>query len=62
MQSLQQLTTELPCCLEQTERLEQLRALWMGFTILTAQAVREPPHGVDTPEDMEQLRSVVRVM
>jgi 3-deoxy-manno-octulosonate cytidylyltransferase (CMP-KDO synthetase) len=62
VQSLQRLTQEPPCRLEMTEQLEQLRALWLGFTILTAQAVKEPPHGVDTPADLEQLRSVVRVL
>lgn len=61
LSALERLTEESPCGLERTEHLEQLRALWLGFTILTAQAIREPPHGVDTPEDLLQLRSIVAV-
>ena len=60
--ALRRLTAEPPCELEAIERLEQLRALWLGFTILTAEACREPPRGVDTTEDLEELRSMVRVM
>ena len=60
--ALRRLTATAPCELELTESLEQLRALWLGFTILVAEACQEPPRGVDTPEDLEQLRSVVRVM
>ncbi len=60
--ALRQLTAEPPCELERIEQLEQLRALWLGFTILTAPACQEPPRGVDTPADLEQLRSIVRVM
>ncbi len=58
--ALFRLTAEPPCELELVEQLEQLRALYLGFTILVADACREPPRGVDTAEDLEQLRSMVR--
>lgn len=44
------------CDLERLEKLEQLRALWLGHSILVALAVEEPPRGVDTPEDLEAVR------
>lgn len=47
-----------PCALEQTEQLEQLRALWYGERIHVAGAVQRPGPGVDTEEDLhiaEQL-------
>lgn len=47
-----------PCWLEQTECLEQLRALWHGEQIHVADAVETPPHGVDTPEDLERIREL----
>lgn len=47
-----------PCALEDTEKLEQLRALWMGMTIRTALAARVPARGVDTPEDLEAVRAL----
>lgn len=45
-----------PCELEQAERLEQLRALWLGFRIVVEDAVEAPPRGVDTPEDLAEVR------
>ena len=44
-----------PSPLEQSERLEQLRALEDGFVIRAA-IVDTVPHGVDTPEDLEFAR------
>jgi len=44
--------------LEQTESLEQLRVLWHGFNIHTDVAIKPPPHGVDTPEDLAKLNLV----
>jgi 3-deoxy-manno-octulosonate cytidylyltransferase (CMP-KDO synthetase) len=41
--------------LELKEKLEQLRAMEMGMTILVALAVRQPGQGVDTEEDLERL-------
>jgi len=48
-----------PCGLEQTESLEQLRALWNGVRIHVADALQAPPVGVDTPEDLERVRRLL---
>lgn len=48
-----------PCALEQTEALEQLRALWHGVRIHVADALIAPPTGVDTPEDLERVRRIL---
>ena len=48
-----------PAPLEQTESLEQLRALWHGARIQVAVARETPPAGVDTPEDLERVRKAV---
>lgn len=40
------------CALETRERLEQLRALWNGWSIRVATAVQVPGPGVDTPADL----------
>lgn len=42
--------------LERLESLEQLRVLWYGERIHVAQAIAEPPPGIDTPEDLERVR------
>ena len=57
--ALQRLAAAPTCNIEQIERLEQLRALWIGFTILTAQACQPPPRGVDTADDLEAVRRLV---
>jgi len=38
------------CELEKLEKLEQLRALYMGAKIYVAETA-QAPHGIDTPED-----------
>lgn len=48
-----------PSPLEQRERLEQLRALEAGFRIDVA-LVNAVPLGVDTPEDLERARAMLR--
>ncbi|TWC38999.1 3-deoxy-manno-octulosonate cytidylyltransferase (CMP-KDO synthetase) [Pseudomonas sp. SJZ079] len=48
-----------PCCLEDTECLEQLRALWHGVRIHVADALQAPPAGVDTAEDLERVRRLL---
>lgn len=48
-----------PCWLENTEALEQLRALWHGVRIHVADALIAPPTGVDTPEDLERVRRLL---
>lgn len=45
-----------PSPLEETERLEQLRALWYGERIIVCEADRAPESGVDTPADLERVR------
>lgn len=41
--------------LENTEKLEQLRAMQSGVRIHVAEACSVPPHGVDTPEQLAEL-------
>lgn len=40
---------------EHIESLEQLRVLYHGFDIHVDIAHKAPPHGVDTPEDLDRL-------
>jgi 3-deoxy-manno-octulosonate cytidylyltransferase (CMP-KDO synthetase) len=47
-----------PSPLELRERLEQLRALELGMTIV-AEAVTAFPKGVDSPADLEAARQVL---
>jgi len=47
---LKRYIAEAPCALEKTEKLEQLRALWMGAKIAVVRTEDEGV-GVDTPED-----------
>ena len=47
---LKRYIAEPPCPLESTEKLEQLRALWMGAKIAVVETSDEGV-GVDTPED-----------
>lgn len=44
---------------ERAEKLEQLRALWLGIPIAIADAVEAPARGVDTEEDLDYVRRVV---
>jgi 3-deoxy-manno-octulosonate cytidylyltransferase (CMP-KDO synthetase) len=47
---LLKLATMPPCQLEQVEKLEQLRVLDAGYSILVG-VIDEPTFGIDTPED-----------
>lgn len=44
-----------PAPTEQSESLEQLRALWHGYAIRMVQCDQAPAPGVDTPEDLARV-------
>jgi 3-deoxy-manno-octulosonate cytidylyltransferase (CMP-KDO synthetase) len=47
-----------PAPIELLESLEQLRALWHGFSIAVHITPDTPGPGVDTPEDLERVRQL----
>jgi 3-deoxy-manno-octulosonate cytidylyltransferase (CMP-KDO synthetase) len=49
-----------PAPTEQVESLEQLRALWHGHAIAVHLTPNAPGAGVDTPEDLERVRAIMR--
>jgi 3-deoxy-manno-octulosonate cytidylyltransferase (CMP-KDO synthetase) len=49
-----------PSPLETTEALEQLRVLWHGHRIAVAVSEMDIPPGVDTPQDLEAVRKMIR--
>ncbi|WP_341662959.1 3-deoxy-manno-octulosonate cytidylyltransferase [Vibrio sp.] len=51
-----------PTALEKIESLEQLRVLWYGEKIHVEIAKQVPPAGVDTPEDLEVVRRIVKTI
>ncbi len=55
---LKRYIAEPPCALERTEKLEQLRALWMGAKIAVVRTEDEGV-GVDTPEDAERVAKIL---
>jgi 3-deoxy-manno-octulosonate cytidylyltransferase (CMP-KDO synthetase) len=57
--ALARFVTLAPSALEQREKLEQLRALEAGMRIDVA-IVDSVPLGVDTPEDLERARELLR--
>ena len=57
---LRRYIAEKPCALEKTEKLEQLRALWMGARIAVIRTEDEGV-GVDTPEDAVRVESLLRL-
>ena len=56
---LRRFIAEKPCDLEKTEKLEQLRALWMGGRIAVIRTEDEGV-GVDTPEDAERVAALLK--
>src|ERR1700722_8038251 len=58
--SLLQFAAWPPTPLELTEKLEQLRALEHGMHIQLVTLSASPPAGVDTPEDLERVRSALQ--
>jgi 3-deoxy-manno-octulosonate cytidylyltransferase (CMP-KDO synthetase) len=57
VRSLLQFAAWAPTALEETEKLEQLRALEHGMRIHLVALSEAPPAGVDTPEDLERVRA-----
>lgn len=55
--ALREMTTLPPSDLELTEKLEQLRALQAGMSIIVGVAEELPGAGVDTEEDLERVRA-----
>ena len=56
---LKRYVSEPPCALEMTEKLEQLRALWMGAKIAVVRTEDEGV-GVDTPEDAIRIEPLLK--
>ena len=56
---LKKYISEPPCDLEKIEKLEQLRALWMGAKIAVIRTDDEGV-GVDTPEDAVRIEAILR--
>lgn len=59
VRSLRQFTAAAPTPLEQIEKLEQLRALECGMSIYLMTLNQVPAAGVDTPEDLERMHSLL---
>jgi 3-deoxy-manno-octulosonate cytidylyltransferase (CMP-KDO synthetase) len=57
---LHRYVTWQPAPLEQLEQLEQLRALYNGVGIHVARVVEAVPGGVDTAQDLEAVRALIR--
>ena len=57
---LRQFPALAPAPTEAVEALEQLRALWHGHRIAVHVAGSAPGPGVDTPEDLERVRQLLR--
>ena len=56
---LKKYIAEPPCALERTEKLEQLRALWMGGKIAVIRT-EDDGVGVDTPEDAVRVAEILK--
>jgi 3-deoxy-manno-octulosonate cytidylyltransferase (CMP-KDO synthetase) len=59
VRSLLQFASWPPTPLEQTEKLEQLRALEHGMRIHLVELSEPPPAGVDTPADLQRVRAAL---
>jgi 3-deoxy-manno-octulosonate cytidylyltransferase (CMP-KDO synthetase) len=60
--SLRAISDAAPCALEEVERLEQLRALWLGHRIIVGKAAEPPAPAVDTEEDLAKVRRYLEQM
>ncbi|RJL30198.1 MULTISPECIES: 3-deoxy-manno-octulosonate cytidylyltransferase [Pectobacterium] len=52
---LNRITRTPPCRIEKLEKLEQLRALWLGIPIHVLRWTSSHPQGVDTKQDVERV-------
>lgn len=59
--ALRQLAATPPCETEQLEKLEQLRALWLGMKIAVDVARETPGPGVDTLEDLKRVAHLLEM-
>lgn len=59
---LKQYTSMEPCVLENTEALEQLRALWYGVKIHMSVIDEAPGHGVDTAADVARVETLLNAL
>lgn len=57
--SLRAISDARPSALEEVERLEQLRALWLGMRIIVGKAAEPPAPAVDTEEDLARMRRFI---
>ena len=57
--ALRDLTRTAPCELEMSEKLEQLRAMWLGMEIRVAVAAEPLGPDVDTPEDLAAAEAFI---
>lgn len=57
--ALEKFVSSAPSALEETEKLEQLRGLDLGLNYYVAMTTAAPV-GVDTPEDLEKVRTIMK--
>lgn len=57
---LKHLAASPACKLEELEKLEQLRALWLGMRIVVDVARETPGPSVDTPEDLRKVTALMQ--
>jgi 3-deoxy-manno-octulosonate cytidylyltransferase (CMP-KDO synthetase) len=57
--TLRQLIAAGPCDIEQCEKLEQLRALYLGITVRVGRASVRPGQGVDTEGDIAAVEAAM---
>jgi len=57
--ALKQITAAAPAAIEQSESLEQLRALALGYRIHVDIAASQPGPGVDTPDDLAKVAALI---
>ena len=60
VEALREFTASAPSPLEMVERLEQLRMMEQGNSILMASACEFIPPGVDTQEDLDRVRQILK--